>query len=162
MDQLRPLICIIVGVAALAYVGGIGYAGYLSLTSDNPVVPDIVTQAVTVIGGALGTHFGAIFGISQLVSGTPANPPPVARLNVFTRSSVLATPANATPPPSALPLDKLQVAAAYFYVFALLLGAILWGATGFSSKAADILKNISYSLIGVIGGVVAVALNVRR
>ena len=72
MNQLRPLIVILVLLAALAYLGGIAWAGIASLNSETaPGIPEVVTQAITVIGGALATHFGAIFGISQFTTGKP-------------------------------------------------------------------------------------------
>lgn len=65
MNQLRPLVIVVVLLAAVAYIGGIIWAGVASLSSETkPDVPEIVIQAITVIGGALATHFGAVFGIS--------------------------------------------------------------------------------------------------
>ena len=55
MNRLRPLVIFIVAAAAAAYVGGIIYAGFVSLQSTTkPQLPEVVTQAITVIGGTLG------------------------------------------------------------------------------------------------------------
>jgi hypothetical protein len=87
----------------------------------------------------------------------------VAVLEVYTQSSVKETGSDTSAAhASSQPLDRLQVAAAYFYVCALFAGGVLWGLDAFSPTSADILKNVTYSLIGVAGGVIAVALNVRR
>jgi hypothetical protein len=154
MNQLRLLVIFIVAIAALSYLGGIVLAWRASIAVDDvPHIPEIITHAITVIGGVLGTHFGAIFGISQLGSGGGQ---PVAPLRVYRPSSG----SEATISPSTEPLDKLQVFSAYFYVFALFLGLMFWGWDGFSDNSAEILKNISYSLFRVIVGVLTVALNI--
>ena len=98
MNQLRLLVIFIVAIAALSYLGGIVFAWRASIAVDDvPHIPEIITHAITVIGGVLGTHFGAIFGISQLGSGGGQ---PVAPLRVYRPSSG----SEATISPSTEPL----------------------------------------------------------
>jgi hypothetical protein len=152
--SLQPLLVFLVFVAGLLYLLGILWAGIASIMTDGvPSIPEFVTQLVSGIGGVLGTHFGAIFGISQLQSPSERS---LAWLKVHTRSS--ATTQEST---TGL-LDCLQIIAAYFYVLALLVGFILWGVDKFSVTSAELLKNIAASFLGVLVGVLAVALNVKR
>ncbi len=155
--QLRPLVLIILIVAALLYLAFVGYAGIVSISTEgSPNIPNFMTQVVTVIGAALGTHFGAIFGISQVQGEQPWV------LKAFRRLSGAETEGGMLQA-SREPLDMVQVVAAYFYFGVLLLGVILWFFDGpFSEDSAEILKNISYSFIGVIGGVLAVRLNTQQ
>ena len=156
MNPLRPLVIFIVAVAALAYVGGIIYAGVVSLQSPgNPELPEVVTHAVTGIGGTLATHFGAIFGISQLSTSQPGNPPSPLRVEAW--ASVL--PRLKDDPPI---ISRIQVFAAYLYLISLFVGVLFWGLDKFSSESADILRNMSFTFVGVIVGVLAVVLNVRK
>jgi len=158
MNQLRPLVIFIVVVAALAYIGGIIYAGIESLQSDTkPPLPELVTQTITVIGGALATHFGAIFGISQLDGGSPRPIP--SPLNVKAWAAVRPLRQDEPPQPT---LNFLQVIAAYLYIVSLVGAVVFWLLDEFSSESADILRNMSFTFVGVIGGVVAVILNVRN
>jgi len=156
MNQLRPLIIILVLLAALAYLGGIAWAGVASLRSDSePSIPEVVTQAITVIGGALATHFGAIFGISQFTTGKPRS---ISSAVNFTSWS--KTPLRAGEKESRL--SWLQVLAAYLYVFSLVAAVIFWGLDGFSGQSARVLSNMSFTLVGVLAGVLAVALNLGK
>jgi hypothetical protein len=60
------------------------------------------------------------------------------------------------------PLPWLNAAAAYVYFFSLLAALVGWLLTGLSPFAAEILRTMSLSLVGVIAGVLAVMLNVRK
>jgi hypothetical protein len=156
MNQLRPLIVILVLLAALAYLGGIAWAGIASLgTEAEPTIPEVVTQAITVIGGALATHFGAIFGISQFTTGKPRSLSSAVNFNSWTRMPLRNGEKESR-------LSWLQVVAAYLYVFSLVAAVIFWGLDGFSGQSARVLSNMSFTLVGVLAGVLAVALNVRE
>jgi hypothetical protein len=156
MKQLRPLILTIVALAAVAYLGGIAWAGIASLGSDTmPKIPEVVTQAITVIGGALATHFGAIFGISQFTGGNPRPIPPVWNIQQWAKLPLRAGE-------SQQPLDWLQIAAAYLYVLSLLGAVVFWALDGFSSESAQVLSNMSFTFVGVLAGVLTIALNVKK
>jgi hypothetical protein len=155
MKQLRPLILIIVLLAAVAYIGGIIWAGIASVKMvEEPTIPEIVTLAITVIGGALATHFGAICGISRFAGDQTNPPPPVWKVNTWARS-----PQRAGEPTQ--PLDTAQVIAAYLYFFSLVLAIIFWGVDGFSPNSAKVLSNMSFTFIGVLAGVIAIVLNIE-
>ena len=59
-------------------------------------------------------------------------------------------------------MSWLQVVAAYLYVFSLVAAVVFWGLDGFSGESAQVLSNMSFTLVGVLAGVLAVALNVRE
>ncbi len=153
MKQLRSLLLIIVGLAVLAYLGGITWAGVASLLSTTePQLPDIVTQAITAIGALLATHFGAIFGISRFTAGSGER---TSRLGAWPR----LPPRSNEPAPT---FEWLQVGAAWVYVASLILAVAFWAFDGFSSSSARALISMSSTLIGVFAGVFAVALNVSK
>lgn len=156
MNQLRPLIIIVVLLAALSYLGGIAWAGFASLNSETePSIPEVVTQAITVIGGALATHFGAIFGISQFTTGKPRSLSSAVNFNSWTRTPLRNGEKESR-------LSWLQVVAAYLYVFSLVAAVVFWGLDGFSKESAQVLSNMSFTLVGVLAGVLAVALNLGK
>ncbi len=153
MKQLRSLLLIIVGLAVLAYLGGIVWAGVASLLSTTePQLPDIVTQAITAIGALLATHFGAIFGISRFTAGSGQR---TDRLGSWPR-----LPRRTNEP--APTFEWLQVVAAWVYVASLILAVAFWAFDGFSPSSARALISMSSTLIGVFAGVCAVALNVSK
>ena len=86
---------ILLAIGAIAYLGGVAWAGIASLqTDDIPEIPGIVTQAITVIGGVLATHTGAVFGIARYLSAAPRPRPkiynPVAWSVVPKRAAIFA------------------------------------------------------------------------
>ncbi len=140
MDKQKQVLAIVIlGLGAVLYVVAIVWAGIASLRhATGPdatlplALPGFVEQVITVIGGALATHFGAWMGIS---------------LN--RRRSLASLRGIPT-------LDKMAQILAYLYLGCLVLGLIFWGATGFSPSAPVVLQNLSYTLLGVFAGVVAV------
>ena len=133
--QKQILALVILGIGAVLYVAAIVWAGIASLrhTGTAPVdLPDIVEQVIVVIGGALATHFGAWMGIT------------FNQGRSFARVRDLPT------------LDQIAQVLAYLYFGCLVLGLVFWGATGFSPNAAGVLQNLSYTILGVFAGVVAV------
>lgn len=159
MKPLRPLILLIVGFAALAYIGGILWAGIASIKCPKvPVqIPDLVTQAITSIGAVLATNFGALFGISRFVNKRSVNDTTLINIKKWYGLPVMPKSADKIDF-----LDKLPVYAGYLYFISLMLAFIFWFITGFSDQSAQILKNMSSTLIGAIVGVVAVYLNVTK
>jgi len=133
--QKQILALIILGIGGVLYVAAIVWAGIASLryAGTQPLdLPDFVEQVIVVIGGTLATHFGAWMGIT------------------FTHKRSLISLRD-------LPtLDKMAQILAFLYLGCLILGLIFWGATGFSQNAAGVLQNLSYTILGVFAGVVAV------
>jgi len=157
MSSLRPLVIAIVFVAALAYLLGIIYIGQVNLKHDPGVkISPFVILIITVIGGVLATHFGAVFGLCQS-SGKPREQVP-GPLSVHVWARVEGQE-NQPPQPV---LNWLQVAAAYFYFFSLILAAVYWGLDGFSEVSHEVLRNMSSTLLGVAGGILAIVLNFRK
>jgi hypothetical protein len=177
-NPLRGLVVFIVLFAAVLYIGGIVWAGIASCVNTQetpPTLPEIVTHAITSIGAVLATHFGALFGISQFTGGNPRPIPSFLQIHIWARlPSREKRPADKgvpaaftagvpTPePPSPRPYDLLQVVAAYFYFFSLLLALVFWAATGFSPRSADVVKNLSFTLVGVMAAIGTISLSVRK
>jgi hypothetical protein len=159
MKPLRPLILLIVGFAALAYIGGILWAGIASIQCPKvPVeLPDLVTQTITSIGAVLATNFGALFGISKFVNENRGKNPTLINIKKWYGLPVMPKSEN-----KVAFLDKLPVYAAYLYFISLILALVFWGITGFSDQSAQILKNMTSTLIGAAAGVLAVYLNVTK
>ena len=136
------------------------WAGWASLNNPGPTppqLPDIVTQAITVIGAAPATHFGALFGVSQFTSRNHPSP------SIFQIHEWACRPAQRhTADTGAGDVIALaQVGAACLYFGSLVLALIFWALTGFSESCASVVRNMSYTLIGVTAGVIAVILNLR-
>lgn len=159
MKQLRPLILLIVGFTAIAYIGGILWAGIASIKCPKvPVqIPDLVTQAITGIGAVLATNFGALFGISQFANENRGNNPTLINIKKWYGLPVMSNSEDKVPF-----LDKLPIYAAYLYFISLLLALIFWCIAGLSDQSAQILKNMTSTLIGAAVGVLAVSLNVKK
>jgi hypothetical protein len=157
MKALRPLILLIVAFAALAYVGGIIWAGIASISSPTPPnIPELVTQTITGIGAVLATNFGALFGIAQFTGGNKGSNPNPKNVKNWLRLPVIPQKTEISI------LDHLPVIAAYLYFFSLLIALLFWVIEGFSDQSAQVLKNMTSTLIGAAAGVLAVSLNVKR
>ena len=171
-SQLRPLVVVVVFLGALLYAGGIIWAGVASLRSAaEPELPDLITQAITAIGAALATHFGALFGISQFTGGNPRPIPSPLKIHSWATLPSRPKRKHEEIPREALRaeeeadhrFDKLQIAAAYFYLGSLILAAAFWAFDGgFSKDAAEALRTMSYSLLGVIVGIMTIVLNIKK
>jgi hypothetical protein len=158
MKQTRPLILLIVGFATIAYIGGILWAGIASVTSPTmPKIPELVTQAITAIGAVLATNFGALFGISQFTSIDKSANPTYLNIKKLYKLPLLTDAKNKTPF-----LDKLPIYAAYLYFISLFVATVFWCIDGFSDQCAQVLKNMTSTLIGAATGVLAVYLNVKK
>src|SRR5215471_2267242 len=132
LDQLRPLVIIIVVLAALLYFGGILWAGLASLTSTPPhapQIPDFVTNIVTGIGALLATYFGAVLGIS-----VPAKQNVKSSFSAWKLQTWAWDPSN----------QSIQIAACYAYFISLVLAALFWLiVTLRDATPADVLRNMS-------------------
>lgn len=154
-DQLRVIILILLAIAAVAYLGGVAWAGIASLQTDEvPEIPAIVTQAITVIGGVLATHTGAVFGIARYLSSNTRLKPKVYNPVAW---SVVPKREGVAP---GMGLDMIQITAVVVYLVSLLAAVVFWGLDGFADTSAEVLRNMSYTFVGLIGGLLAVQLNV--
>lgn len=142
---IKLLIGILLGLSALFFFVGLHEAVEYSQPGKAAQMPEYLRHAVIVIGGVLATNLGAVVGIKleQL------------RIGGFTWNSALLVRAN----------DEgqviLQVIAAYLYVFALCYATLAWWRIDFTEEPADvvvILPQLSQTLLGVVVGLLAVAL----
>lgn len=163
--SLKPLVVAIVVVAALLYCGAVVWAGVASIRDGKdggpPSLPSPVVMVVTAIGGALATHFGALFGITQSqrdpATRNAGGQPSLLDRRVWARSAAIeegnaAVAAGPADPPL---LDRVQVLAAYLYFFALVSALAFWILDGFSDKTADVIKAMSLTFIGVSAAVLS-------
>lgn len=149
MNWLKPLSIIAILLGAVMYLGGILWAGFASIKIPTPPqLPEVVTFVVKVIGGVLATNFGALFGITvlqnggQITKGLTMDPRSISK---FSRTKA----------------DWFQIIAAYVYFFSLLIALVFWFIDKFSAQSADMLKDMTFTLIGVIVGMLSVALNLK-
>ena len=131
MDLKRVLTAFLLLLGGLLYVGGILYQGVLVLGEPGDrEFPEFLILAVTAIGGALGTHLGALLGIK-----------------VALRRSL-----------EPQPVGRLQGAAVILYLVGLLAAICIWMLLGFDDSAPDLIKNLSKTLLGVVIGAITVVL----
>jgi hypothetical protein len=64
VTPLTILFLILVGMAGLFFIIGIGYAGYYSLKNRPAHMPPFLTNVTTTIGGVLATNLGAVLGLT--------------------------------------------------------------------------------------------------
>jgi len=144
MTALVILLMILVGLAALGFMGGIVAAGIFTIRETPGTFPSFASEAVTAIGGVLATNLGAVLGL--------------------TFASIPGKRA-ALRPWNGLTTESLQKIAAYLYVVGLVTAAVFWGVKGFSdetTKVVSTLPELTRTLLGVIVGALAVAVGVAR
>lgn len=137
-DPFKPLITFLLLVGAALYFGGILYAGVRSIQkSGEPDINDFIKYVVASLGGVLGTHLGAVLGISRTRGGGGLGLP----------ATGYATAAGLS-----RRQGRLQIAAAYFYVISLAAALGLWAIDGFSVNSAELIRTMGVNLVGVIVG----------
>ena len=136
--QKKRLAVVMLLIGTAIYVAALVWTGVASLkhvsTGDTTpaVLPGFIDQVVVVIGGALATYFGAWMGITFDSGRRPL--------------SIRGIPT----------LEKMGTVLAWLYPISLVLALIFWAVTGFSQYAAGSLQNLSYTILGVFAGIVAV------
>ena len=127
--NIRQLLIAISSIAILAFYAAIWYVWLHAGSTRDLTYP---SGFITLIGGTLATHFGAVFGMNRVNerSGQPK-----------------------------AELGMLESAAAWSYLAALILAVILWGFNSFDAKYVDAIRNLALTFPGVIAGVLAVAVN---
>lgn len=130
------LVTILVLLAALFYLYGIIMAVWISVKGKKNM-DDFLLNAITVIGGVLATNLGAFLGIN-IARGT---------------SEASLTFQSGT-------IGNIQAIAAYFYVICLIVAVAGWfvAKSKGSATIVPILPELAKTLMGVIVGVLAVAL----
>lgn len=149
-DPLAPLIWAAIALALGIWAVVIILAGWQSIQSpDKPTIPDVVTGLVTAVGAALATNFGATLGISKYVNG-------LGLRSLFTRSAIGIFKSSNNP-------TRLQIICTYLYAIMLVIAGGAWLIDGpFSANAADIIKNMTATLGGVLVGILIVQLSVKE
>ena len=118
------------------------------------------------IGAALATFLGALFGISQFTGGNPRPIPKWYQIHTWATlpDRQVKDQAGAKSPQASeqQTVNRLQVIAAYAYVLGLIGAVVFWALTSFSPYAADPIRNLSTSFLGVLVGILTVTLSVRQ
>ena len=127
--NIRQLLIAVSSIAILAFYGAIWYVWQHAGSTRDLTYP---SGFITLIGGTLATHFGAVFGMNR---------------------------ANERSGETKAQLGALESAAAWSYLVALILAVLLWGINNFDAKYVDAIRNLALTFPGVIAGVLAVAVN---
>jgi hypothetical protein len=129
-------------LAVVLYVLAIIYVGMINLRSPKPIVPPIIDYFVTSMSATLATFLGMVLGFKKANDKTGV---PGAAVAPVTR------------------LDWVQTIVAWTYVLSLVLGLVFWFLDGpFSDGAAQLLQNLTKSLVGLFVGAITVYLNVQE
>ena len=108
-----------------------------SQNANQPItLPQFMSMSITTLGATLATFVGMVLGFQQTKSAAPAaagNPAPVTQLSIF------------------------QIIAAWAYVASLILALVIWWS---HSNCDASIMHLGQSFIGLIGGALAVMLNV--
>ena len=143
MTSVRGLIVLVVALAGIGFIAGIVSAIRYSLKGTPEKMPRALQQVITLIGGVLATNFGAVVGIK--VEQSTTNGFAAATLNPLVGDAV----------------SGLQLGAAWLYFIGLLIACAGWWRLNFTEEPGAVvasLPQLSQTLIGVGGGIVAVAL----
>jgi membrane associated rhomboid family serine protease len=132
---------VIVLLGCGAYVAAVAYAGWLGLNSEKePSLGDYLPTILTGLGGALATVFGAAFGLSD-----PKKDP--------NQPSLLVTQARLAAN-FRFPATMTIIAWAYFV--ALGVGTAILALDPDKSHAAEPIRDVWKTLVGVVVGVIYV------
>jgi len=150
---LQYLTYFLVVIGALFYFVAIVWVGTQNRVPgfDPTTIPPIVTLLITTIGGILATHTGAVFGIAKYLGD--------GRGLLAMLMAILPGRRK-----DEFPYTEAQVWAVVLYIVVLILATVFWALDGdglFHEGAAPVLRNMTHTLVGVVGGVFAVWLNVK-
>lgn len=142
MKRFRTIFMWVVAVAVmLLFAAGVLVAGGYSLWFEGAPrpqdMPGIVSYFVSAVNGTLAANLGAVLGISISLHGwrDPATP-----------------------------TEKLQWAAAGWYVFILLVAAAIWAVAKFTedpSKVVSLLPEMTKNAVGIFIAILAAVLGVQ-
>ena len=149
---LNYLLGFLIGIACLAFAYGIFLAARISWPDkpDVKAMPVFLSNVVTSIATILATNLGAVIGVSfsdpnsAFARSSNWNP-----LRYFSQDSPTV----------------FQTTACYLYVLGLVAAAIVWAHKGFTddvNQVVALIPDLTKSLLGVIIGALAIALNVPR
>jgi hypothetical protein len=136
------LLITIIGVLAIGwYYLCLLYLAFLqpSATADDPTgFREFMALSVSTLSGTLATFVGMLLGVQTASSQTSEN-----KVTAFLAQT---------------PISKLQMAAAIAYVVSLVIALVAWG---WNQQGADTtIVALARSFLGLIGGALAVVLNV--
>jgi hypothetical protein len=145
---LRDVLLVIIGTIAVGwYFVSIIYLAFGHVRKPDEVdgrflmskeTSDFMALSVTTISGTLATYLGLVIGFRQLET---------------TQASNTALPESAS-------ISWLQAIAAYAYIASLLLALYLFVQDSNGSLHQTV-KNLAISTLGILGGVMAVILNLK-
>jgi hypothetical protein len=106
--SLELLLVVLVGLAGLVFLGGIGFAAYLTKEKRPKEMPAIVASVVTTLSGIMATNFGAVLGLTVGTNNSLAR----AGFNVLEAETWL---------------ERLPIAGVYLYLIGMITAAVCWG-----------------------------------
>lgn len=145
MFHVRLIVFVFLAAGALLFLVAIIRALKLSKDKKPELMERFYQQVIRIIGGVLATNLGGVLGISVEQAQTPG---PEASFMLLLRN--LDAPST------------IQVIAMYLYVVSLFIVAISWCRMGPKEDPAEVVPEVpqlTYTAIGIAGGLMAVALN---
>lgn len=147
---INILIVFLITIACFSFLFGIYKASYISWQKvpDTLLMPAFLSNVVTSIAAVLATNLGAVLGYANADTHSLfRNPATWNPLNLFSSGSV----------------SPAQAFACYIYVLGLLSATVVWGYKNFTTdekQVVPLLPQLTKSLLGVVIGALAIALNV--
>lgn len=143
---MKLLVFTFILLAGIGFIAGLAQAVRYSIAGTPEKMSSFSRQIVTTIGGVLATNLGARIGIEIMQ----------AKANGFEPAVFLLGQGGDT-------ASFLQLAAAYLYVAGLVYALWGWSRANFSEdpkKVVVVVPQLSQTLLGVVVGVLTVALGV--
>lgn len=133
-------------IGGLIYFGIVVWLGIVTATKSTAAVPTVLLPLVTAIGTALSLNFGAVLGL-------PAQPTDKGSLVTAAARTLDYKPAD-----DIVKLSIVQLVGMGIYGLSLVIATVCWLIAGFSTTSPQAIQSLGASLIGVVAGVVTIAL----
>lgn len=141
---------LIKGVGLLAFIWYYVSLLYVGFGAHAPGETDSLREymavSITTISSTLATFIGMAFGFQQVKSKAKAQ----QRTPDHAETAALN---------NLMPLSAWQTAAALAYIASLVFALVIWWWLG--EKCDPVIQNVGRSFLGIVGGLLAVVLNVR-
>ncbi|MBP6416882.1 MAG: hypothetical protein KA330_10530 [Chitinophagaceae bacterium] len=148
---IKYLLGFFIFIGCAIYIFGIVQACIVSWHPDRPPyeIPVFLSTTVTSIAALLATNLGAVLGISITKSNSL-----FGEMKTWNPLTVFSDPEP----------TNFQATVCYVYVFSLVACGVVWAIRGFepdTTKIVPLLPEMTKSLLGIIIGALAMALNIK-
>jgi hypothetical protein len=138
------LMLILVLFGGIFYLYGIGKASYYSIKNTPDKMPVFLINTLTSISAILTGNLGAVLGLT------------ITEDTEFYGQGLIAWKLP--------PIEAMQMYCAYFYFACLIIVFIVWAIKNFTEdtlKVVKIIPSLNYTLFGIVGGVIAIAVGAQ-